>query len=546
MNLFASCLVFFLSITPLTALCPGKQPTPVGPVVNLGYTTYVGTQLSNGVNQYLGVRYAAAPLGKLRWRAPIKPPQTNAVETATTFPPLCLGINEAYPTNGYSEDCLFANIWAPANATTASKLPVWVFIPGGGYNAISNGNWIGDEVVEKSGNNIVMINFNYRVGLFGFLASERVRQDGNLNVGMLDQRMLLLWIKQHISQFGGDPDHVVIHGASAGAGSVALHFVAYGGRNDNLFVGGIAESIFFPAQPFVSELEYQFDRVVLQTNCSTAAADQQMSCLRGLDASVLQKANIAQEFPGRTEPPLPLFYWTPAVDGDYLPDLPSTLYENGRFLKLPMLLGTTTDEGTIFVTNASTPADMTTFFGNNYPKLTPNDTDAILGLYPLQSKLPEHAVWFPSTQQAYGEATFICPAVNVLNAMETGVQDLFAYRYNVQDDENTAAGIGVLHVFEAAAVFGPDNIGGSRTSYKTYNAAIVPVVMNYWISFVRTLDPSTLRSAGAPTWDRWGSGTGFSRLLFETNNSRMETTPGDQLSRCQFWLGMGGTLEQKI
>lgn len=136
-------------------------------------------------------------------------------------PPLCLGIDKGYPSAGESEDCLFVNVWTPSNATQTSKLPVWLFIQGGGmfskprcflaryplsladsttgYVANTNGNWDGNEVVEKSGHNIVMVNFNYRVGLWGFLASERVRDDGVLNAGLLDQRLLLKWVQTHIA-----------------------------------------------------------------------------------------------------------------------------------------------------------------------------------------------------------------------------------------------------------------------------------------------------------------------------------------------------------
>jgi hypothetical protein len=122
-----------------------------------------------------------------------------------------------------------------------------------------------------------------------------------------------------------------------------MHLVAYGGRNDQLFVGGMAESIFFPAQPFVGELEYQFDRLVNQTGCIEVALAEQMACLRSKDVSLLQAANVARPFPGRTEPPMPLFYWTPCVDGEFLQDLPYRLFEKGQFVNVPMVLGTSTN-----------------------------------------------------------------------------------------------------------------------------------------------------------------------------------------------------------
>ena len=124
-----------------------------------------------------------------------------------------------------------------------------------------------------------------------------------------------------------------------------MHLVAYGGRNDKLFVGAMAESIFFPAQPFVHELEYQFDRVVSQTGCDNLASDQQMACLRSKNLVPLQAANHAQAFPGRSEPPMPLFYWTPCIDGQFLRQLPYRLFKDGQFIRVPMVFGTSTNGG---------------------------------------------------------------------------------------------------------------------------------------------------------------------------------------------------------
>jgi len=104
------------------------------------------------------------------------------------------------PSSTQSEDCLFINVWGPTSATPESKLPVWIFITGGGYTQNSNANYNGSTVVANSGKNIVMVNFNYRVGPYGFLASERVRQNGDLNAGLLDERMAFKWVQEHIEQ----------------------------------------------------------------------------------------------------------------------------------------------------------------------------------------------------------------------------------------------------------------------------------------------------------------------------------------------------------
>lgn len=178
------------------------------PVVDLGYSRYQGITIGSGVNQYLGMRYAAPPVGDLRFRAPAEPLTTAGLQNATAvsttyllvpvfpliiiqFQPICLGISTKLPSSTQAEDCLFINVWGPASATADSNLPVWVYIQGGGYVSNSNANYNGSTVVENSGQNIVFVNFNYRVGSWGFLASEKVRQNGDLNAGLLDERFAL-------------------------------------------------------------------------------------------------------------------------------------------------------------------------------------------------------------------------------------------------------------------------------------------------------------------------------------------------------------------
>lgn len=91
-------------------------------------------------------------------------------------------------------------MFTPSNATSLSKLPVWVHIQGGGYATNANANFNGTKVIQRAGHDIVFVNFNYRVGALGFLASEKLRQDGDLNIGLLDQRKALLWVHHHIHQ----------------------------------------------------------------------------------------------------------------------------------------------------------------------------------------------------------------------------------------------------------------------------------------------------------------------------------------------------------
>ncbi|KAF4632485.1 hypothetical protein G7Y89_g5636 [Cudoniella acicularis] len=473
-----------------------------GPTVDLGYSRYFGSTLSSGVNQYLGMRFASPPVDDLRFRAPAEPLVVEGLQNATTFQPICLATGTKLPSTTQAEDCLFINVWGPSAATVDSKLPVWVYIQGGGYVANSNSNYNGSTVVAISGQNIVFVNFNYRVGSWGFLASEK---------------------------FGGDPRHA----AFLSAGFYIL-IIFSGGRDDGLFVGGIGESVFFPTQPEVSNLEWQFERYANATGC--AGSPDELECLRSKDVATLQSANIASPYPGRSASPR--FYWTPTIDGVFIQDYPYRLIEQGKFVKVPIMFGDDTDEGSAFAANASSPADVATFFQNNYPNLTDSDAEAINAEYPLMPPLPKHAAYFPSASAAYGESTFTCPGNYISQAFSAANEyRVWNYRYNVLQANNVQGGLGVPHTFESPAIFGLGNANDNvNSSYKTYNSEIIPVVMNYWISFVRGLNPNSYKYSSAPKWDALDDGrNGSRRLLLQTNATQMEEIPQDEAERCDFW-----------
>lgn len=153
----------------LTSVAAFQTVTAASPKVYLNYTTYRGTVLPNGVTQWLGIRYAAPPIGDLRFREPQNPQPEYAMSESTvvdadTFGPICIGTGEGPPTKDMNEDCLFLNVFAPSNARQGSKLPVYFFIQGGGFNTNSNANYNGSGLIQASGMNIVVVNFNYRVG----------------------------------------------------------------------------------------------------------------------------------------------------------------------------------------------------------------------------------------------------------------------------------------------------------------------------------------------------------------------------------------------
>ncbi|KAJ5691794.1 hypothetical protein N7462_001217 [Penicillium macrosclerotiorum] len=528
------------SQTPAFAsLLPSSSAT-----IDLGYSQYEGVSLANGIEEYLGMRYAKPPLEDLRFRAPEDPDQTDGLLDASAFGPICVGVGQT-ASDSIAEDCLFVNVWKPANATADSKLPVWLFIQGGGYANNANPNYNGSDVLQQSGHDIVFVNFNYRVGALGFLASEQVREDGDLNVGLLDQRKLLHWVQQYIGLFGGDPDHVVIHGDSAGAGSVAYHLTAYGGRDQALFVGAIAESSFWPTQRTVAEMEFQYEKFVSDVGCNQTANNNTLACLRSADITTIQEYDVDRPFPGGSSDPVPLWYFLPVIDGDLVRNSLYKSFEKGDFIHVPTIVTDDTNEGTAFAYNATSTAEVAQFMKNNYPGLSEKQLDTINNAYPLTSPLPKHAAYFASAAAAYGESTFTCPGNHIAAAASHffSPNKVWNYRFNVQDPTEVAAGMGVPHVFELPAVFGLGETNEASRSFATINEAIVPITMDYYLSFMKVLDPNKFRNPNAPVWEAWGTGDG-QRLKLQTNSTKMENVPKSQAKRCSMWKGLAATMEQ--
>lgn len=217
MKLFA---ILFIFVTSRLASAGGP------PVINLGYVQYSGFQNATiGINYYRGIRFAEAPVSDLRWREPrpieLSSNYTGQMMDASQYGPACYqGVPYSLQAlTGpiasallQSEDCLLLDVLVPMKPASAS-LPVMVQIHGGGYTLGSSSTVApGDAMVNASNGNIIYVQIQYRLGMFGFLGGSQVKQDGVRNAGLLDQRAALLWVQRHISAFGGDPARVTIIG----------------------------------------------------------------------------------------------------------------------------------------------------------------------------------------------------------------------------------------------------------------------------------------------------------------------------------------------
>ncbi|KAG1856414.1 Alpha/Beta hydrolase protein [Suillus subluteus] len=353
------------------------------PIVNLGYAQYQGSvDTATNITSFLGIRYAAPPVGDLRWAAPQPPLTVSGVQQATTQPNEC---NQAVignsPTNPFestslrkraisqSEDCLFLNVYTPGSevvATPAGGLPVVVWIHGGGYTEGAISEFNGADLIIESSYGVITVLLQYRLGLFGFLPGETVKEGGALNAGLLDQNYALQWVQTYISSFGGDPTKVTIWGESAGAGSVIQHIVAHGGNTQPpLFRTAMTSSTASRPQYNYNDRipEMLYSEVVNGTNC-TSSSDT-LSCLRAADVNTLQTLNYninVNDFFG-------MFAFVPVVDGTFILERPTVTIRKGRL-----------NGGVTFV-NQSMTLDVADYVKTLFPNFGPAQVAGAVALY---------------------------------------------------------------------------------------------------------------------------------------------------------------------
>ena len=236
-----------LSLAAMVAATRAQVENPIAPLETTEGLV-AGTVLPSGVKAWFGVPFAKPPVRDLRWRPP-QPISWKGVWNADRKMPECIQVLRPHNINHYfgeeatGENCLYLNVWAPGDSHAGSKLPVIVFIYGGGGTIGSSGIALyGGEPIAKTGK-AVFVNLNYRVGILGFMAhSELTKEQGGHsgNYAYLDQNAAIKWVHDNIAKFGGDPDKVVIMGQSAGAQSVTAQMFSPLSRG--LFRGAVMSS----------------------------------------------------------------------------------------------------------------------------------------------------------------------------------------------------------------------------------------------------------------------------------------------------------------
>lgn len=516
-------------ISPVGAIVGGDVltlRTPQGPV----HGTSVGS-----ARAFLGIPFAAAPLGPRRWQAPQPAAHWTTTLQAAHLSAPCPQIIPVVNSYAGSEDCLYANVYAPGSVPTVPR-PVLVWIYGGGFTVGSSGDDSVANMAARQG--AIAVSFNYRLGPLGFLAlSSLATEDshhGTGNLGLLDQQAALRWVRANIAAYGGDPRQVTIYGESAGGISVCAQLLSP--ASAGLFQRAITESgpCTLPAQPLITA-ERQGTTLATTLGCPTDAAE--LACLRSKPVQQVIQAM----------PPDPSFLfgagaqWGPVADGVTVPvDVPRLL-ATGQFHRVPVIVGANRDEGRLFVglhqleigsplTAAQWAASITAYFG-------PTIGARVMQQYPL-SAYPDAGA---ALGQAVGDAVLACPAVASATALSRWVP-VYEYEYDHAPNPFILAvpgiDLGAFHAAELPYVFGAPTQSSGNFSFTPAEQQLSDTVAAAWVRFAATGSPS----GGGLVWPRLTPPSG-SYLVLDTPTSSARAM---KAAPCGFWASTGWTVADKL
>jgi para-nitrobenzyl esterase len=452
-----------------------------------------------GIREYLGIPFAAPPVGKLRWRPPQPAEPWQGVRAADRFSPACM--QRALEPNGgswnrglinTSEDCLYLNVWTPATSA-GERLPVLVWIYGGGGVNGSTAEPIYDgNAIAKQG--VVVVSMNYRLNVFGWLAHPELTKESphhaSGNYGSLDQLAGIQWVKRNIAQFGGDPAKITIWGESGGSRSV--NFLAASPLLKGLARGAIAEShTTFGRMLTLAEAEAG------GVKFASAAGKASLAELRAAPAGELLEASIKH----------PQGLNGAIVDGWFLPQDLYTTYSQGKQNDIALITGATNDEGGNIGgigaappggggRGAAPPDSLATYAA--WAKQTFGDkADTLLKLYPArddaQAKQAYHDV--------YRDINFAGHRTWARLQSTTGKAPARIYLFShvpphpEGNGNNPRAQVGAVHFSEVIYVF--NNLRMKDYPWTDLDRKVADTLATYWTNFAKTGDPNV---AGLTNW----------------------------------------------
>ena len=512
-RLAAAGLTLGALVAAAPAVSASTQTAPLAITVNGA----VRGLAAGAVNEFLGIPYAAPPVGALRWQPPQPAASWSGVRDATRFAPHCPQLASPFGLASTSENCLFLNVFTPRGG---GGHPVMVWIHGG---ALVTGESNDYDPTALVADGVTVVTINYRLGALGFLAHPALAdangQSGDY--GLMDQQAALRWVQRNIAFFGGNPRNVTIFGESAG-GLSTLSQVA-SPQAKGLFEKAIVESGSYElTQASLASAEAAGEAFATKAGCASQTA----ACLRSLPVSTI----LADQNQGDAG-------YEPNINTEILPQSLGTAFATGDFNRVPIINGTNHDEWRLFVALSTLAGNPVT--AGNYQAMIASTLDVpaavaavIAAEYPLTS--------YPSPSVALGalgtDAIFACPALTIDESVSKFVPT-FAYEFN---DENAPQDFlppvsfpyGAAHASEIQYLFGlptaafPPMLSASQQQ-------LAATMKAYWTNFARRGLPG---SFGTPFWPLFNS-------LTQPMQSLVPPTPQTETGfaaahRCAFWTAL--------
>jgi para-nitrobenzyl esterase len=487
--------------------------------------------ISDDGRQFLGIPYAAPPVGALRWKPPAPVAAWQQARNATQFGGNCPQFGTPFGLQSFNEDCLYLNVYTPPADAKRKRLfhsgrdPVMVWLHPGAYQFGEGDDYDPRKLVAEG---VVVVTLNYRLGALGFLAHPALSAESprstSGNYAIMDQQAALRWVQKNIARFGGDPHNVTIFGASAGGLSVHAHLASP--QSKGLFHRAIAQSAAYSLTlPTLAAAESEGELFATAVGC----ASQDAACLRNVDVVSV----LTNQRPG-------ILGFLPNIDPDLLPLSIGEAFEKGQFNRVPVIVGSTHDEYRLFL-----PLFFDFVSGPLTPELYPVGISIVLGVPPtavpgIMAQYP--LANYPSPSIALGavatDAVFACNMQTTADSLSKYVPT-WVYEFN--DDTAPQRYLppasfpyGASHEADLQYLFDIVTTLPS-VSLNADQEKLSKVMVNNWANFAQTGNPNSLVSIWAPPiWYRYNRTDYVQRL----DSPRPEAYSGSAFSndhKCAFW-----------